>query len=122
MYLTPPQLLGFRNVRAADEGSARLRGGIRAHPLSLLAGIQGSAHFFGQRGIEDRHDFHHAYLVHAYVEVQRQQISTMASAWIQAPGLSVGGITEVIAGDLKRSPQRSPSRPRCQGRRVATKR
>src|ERR1022692_3521067 len=96
--------LGQALILQVPSGESRLRCGICAHPLSLLAGIPGSAHFFGQRGIEDGHDFHHPYPVHADVEVQRQQITHDGFRLIQAPGLGVGRITEVIAGDLKRPP------------------
>ena len=40
--------LGQALILQVPSGESRLRCGIRAHPLSLLAGIPGSAHFFGR--------------------------------------------------------------------------
>lgn len=50
----------------------RLACSIGTERFSLLAGLPGLAHFFGQSGIEDGHYLYIPYLVHADLEVQRE--------------------------------------------------
>jgi hypothetical protein len=80
-----------------------LGGGVGPQPLGLLAGMPGLAHFFRQRGVQHRHNLDLPYGVLAYPEVQCQQIPHNLFRLIQAPGLCIGGMWEIVASDLQPS-------------------
>src|SRR5215470_15750545 len=91
-----------------------LGGGVGAERFGLLAGVPGLAYFFGQRGVQHGHDLNLPYRVFVCPEVQCQQITHHPFRLIQAPGLGIGGMGEIVASDFQRPPAFAAMRHRLE--------